>query len=210
MKIFLLILIFAVNSIGYSQSFNTKNSTGLNSKKYLSQLTDQVFLSYTYIRNLGEFGNAYKYGSGIYLNYGKYFPNSWLVVGRVGFINQELREGVDTGYVDFKIYPVHIGGRYYVYKNIFMPYFSFMNGLNLITNNNHLQGGGEDQFLVRYAFQVGFGFDVKFARNFGVNFNINYNNSFYDDGELYTEDPVPPAMMTGFEYGAGISYDFGK
>ncbi|MDQ3020315.1 MAG: hypothetical protein M3R36_07065 [Bacteroidota bacterium] len=209
MKIFLLILIFAVNGISYSQSLNTKNSSNLNNKNYLNQLNSQVFLSYTYIRNLGQFGETYKYGSGIYLNYGKYFPNSWLAIARVGFINQELRSGVDSGgYTDFKIYPVHIGGRFYVYKNVVMPYFSFMNGLNLISTSNYLGDPKvKDQFLVRYAFQVGFGLDVKFAKSFGVNLNINYNNSFYDAGDLYTLEPIPSSMMTGFEYSAGISYD---
>ncbi|MBK8551608.1 MAG: hypothetical protein IPL53_11320 [Ignavibacteria bacterium] len=217
----IILLIFVVSTLcftqSYSQSLNTKTPASVGSKDYLKQLNNQVFLSYTYIRNLGNFGNTYKYGSGIYLNYGKYFPNSWLAVARVGFINQELRAGVDTGYTDFKVYPVHIGGRFYVYKNMFMPYFSFMNGLNLITNSNHFSPqsnettvGGEDQFLVRYAYQVGFGFDVKFTRQFGINLNINYNNSFYDDGDLYTENPTPSAMMTGFEYSAGISYDIGK
>lgn len=215
MKIILLILIFVVNILcftqSYSQSLNTKTPASIGSKDYLKQLNNQVFLSYTYIRNLGQFGTVYKYGSGFYLNYGKYFPNSWLAVGRVGFINEEMSSGADSGYTDFKVYPVHVGGRFYVYKNVFMPYFSFMNGLNLISASNHIPAAtGEDQFLVRYAFQVGFGFDVKFAKNFGINLNINYNNSFYDDGDLYTEEIVPSAMMTGFEYSGGISYGFGR
>lgn len=217
MKIILLILTFAVSGLSYSQSLNSGNSSGLknkdylkqmSNKDYLKQLDNQVFVSYNYIRNLGQFGDKYDYGSGVLLNYGKYFPNSWLAVLRIGYMTHELRAGVDSGYADFKVYPVHIGGRYYVYKNIVMPYFSFMNGLNLISNNNYLAGGQDDQFLIRYAFQVGFGFDVKFARNVGVNFNINYNNSFYQNGDSYINQPS--AMMTGFEYSGGVSYDFGR
>lgn len=210
MKIIILIFIFSISGLSYSQTLNINNSTGLNNKDYLKQLDNQVFVGYSYIRNLGNFGDTYKYGSGITLNYGKYFPNSWLAIVRVGIINHELRTGIDSGgYTDFKVYPVHIGGRFYVYKNVFMPYFSFMNGLNLVSTSNFLGNTDiEDQFLVRYAFQVGFGFDVKFARNFGVNLNINYNNSFYEDYDLYTNQNSK--MMTGFEYGAGVSYDFGR
>lgn len=210
MKKFLLIIFLAVSAAGFSQSLDLKSSTGINSKDYLRQLNNQVFITYNYIRNLGEFGNTYKYGSGILLNYGKYYPNNWLAVARVGFMSHELRDGVDSGgYSDFKVYPVHIGGRYYVYKNIVMPYFSFMNGLNLISTNNYLGDPAvEGQFLIRYAFQVGFGLDVKFARNFGMNLSMNYNNSFYQAGDSYIG--IPSAMMTGFEYAGGFSYDFGK
>lgn len=210
MKKFSLILILLTSGLCYSQSFNNKDFTAPNSKDYLRQLNNQVFVSYTYTRNLGNFGNVYEYGSGIYINYGKYFPNSWLAVGRTGFIAQELRSGIDSGaYSNFKVYPLHVGGRYYVYKNIVMPYFSFMNGLNLITTSNYLGDQTiDDQTLIRYAYQVGFGFDVKFARNFGVNFNVNYNNSFYKSSDSELE--IPSSMMTGFEYSGGLSYDFGN
>jgi hypothetical protein len=210
MKIILLIFIFAFSGLSYSQNFKPNNSNGLNNKDYLKKLDNQVFVSYSYIRNLGNFGDLYKSGSGITLNYGKYFPNSWLAVLRLGILNQELRTGIDSGgYTNFKVYPIHVGGRFYVYKNIFMPYFSFMNGLNLVSASNFLGDSSvDDQFLIRYALQVGFGFDVKFARNFGMNLSINYNNSFYQDDDIFTG--VSSKMMTGFEYVAGISYDFDK
>ena len=89
-----------------------------------------------------------------------------------------------------------------------MPYFSFMNGLNIISSSNYLGTPAQDeQTLIRYAFQVGFGFDVKFIRNFGANVNINYNNSFYYSSD--SEQTIPSKMMTGFEYSAGLSYEFG-
>lgn len=212
MKIFFIILFLAISGLSNSQSLKLSDSKGLKNfagnKDYLKQLDNQVFVSYTYIRNLGNFGDIYKYGSGVYLNYGKYFPNSWLAVGRVGFIANELRAGIDSGgYTNFTIYPIHVGGRYYVYKNIVMPYFSFMNGLNILSTSNYIGGSSEaDELLIRYAFQVGFGFDVKFARNFGANFNINYNNSFYYSSD--SEEIVPSYMMTGFEYSFGLAYDF--
>ncbi|MEO8210580.1 MAG: hypothetical protein ABI840_08455 [bacterium] len=210
MKIILLIFAFAISGLSYSQSLRPNSLADLNTKDYLKQLDNQVFVSYSYIRNLGNFGDVYKSGSGITLNYGKYFPNSWLAILRVGIINHELRTGIDSGgYTNFKVYPLHVGGRFYVYKNIVMPYFSFMNGLNLVSTSNFLGDKDvEDQFLVRYAFQVGFGFDVKFARNFGANLNINYNNSFYEDYDIFIQQNSK--MMTGFEYGAGLSYDLGK
>ncbi len=215
MKIILLLFIFAITGLSYSQSFSPKSSAEKNAPDYLKQLDNQAFVTYNYIRNLGNFGDLYKDGSGFTVNYGKYFPNSWLAVFQLGYIKQNVRGGVDSGaYSDFKVYPIHVGGRFYVYKNVFMPYFSFMNGINLVSTSGFLgkdslgNAAQPDQSLIRYAFQVGFGFDVKFARNFGINASINYNNSFYEDFDLYYDQNSK--MMTGFEYIGGLTYNFGK
>lgn len=217
MKIIFLILVLAVSGISFSQSLQP-NKLSEPKKNYRNQLDDQIFVTYNYIRNLGNFGDAYDYGSGATLNYAKHFPNSWLVVGSVGYIKQNLRAGVDSGaFNNFNVIPIHIGGRYYLSKKMFMPYFSFMNGINLISTSDYVGNGsnsdsqpaeGEDQSLIKYAFQVGFGFDVKFAKNFGVNMNINYNNSFYEDYDIYENQNSK--MMTGFEYVGGLFYSFGK
>lgn len=217
MKIFLIILIFSISGLGFTQSVQS-NKLSEPKKNYLDRLDDQVFVTYNYIRNLGNFGDAYDYGSGATINYAKHFPNSWLVIGSFGYIKQNKRAGVDSGaYNNFNVYPIHVGGRFYLAKKIFMPYFSFMNGINLISTSNYVGNGshtdshtaeGEDQSLIKYAYQVGFGFDVKFAKNFGINMNINYNNSFYEDYDVYEEQNS--RMMTGFEYVGGLFYSFGK
>lgn len=213
MKIILIILFLAISGLSQSQNLHLSlkepdisNQTGQN---YLQQINNQIFISYAYIYNPGNFGEVYKNGDAFYINYGMYFPNSWLAVARSGYIKHNIRSTVDSGgYNNFNIIPIHIGGRYYVYKNIVMPYFSFMNGINIISTSNYV---GPDnlpgQTLIRYAFQVGFGMDVKFARQFGINLNINFNNSFYEDYDLYQEQNSK--MMSGFEYGAGLTYDIG-
>ncbi|HQY51079.1 MAG TPA: hypothetical protein PLD63_01780 [Ignavibacteria bacterium] len=214
MKTILLFLILSISGLTYSQQSNTPKKLSdiskLNTDKKggYTQLNDQVFVSYSYIRNLGKFGDIYESSNGITLNYGKYFPNNWLVVLRTGYVSEKLREGIDSGgYSNFNVYPLHIGGRYYVYKNTIMPYFSFMNGLNFISTSNYLGDPEiEDQFLLRYAFQVGFGIDVKFTKNMGMNLNINFNNSFYKDDDIF--DQTNSQMMTGFEYNFGFMYDF--
>lgn len=214
MKTILLLLILAISGLTYSQqSFAPKKLSDINKKNIdnaggYTTLNNQVFVSYSYIRNLGNFGDLYESSNGITLNYGKYFPNNYLLVIRTGYISQKLREGIDSGgYSNFNVYPLHVGGRYYVYKNTIMPYFSFMNGLNFVSTSNFLGNTSvEDQFLIRYAYQVGFGFDVKFAKNFGVNLNINFNNSFYKDFDIF--DQSNSQMMTGFEYNFGFMYDF--
>ncbi len=210
MKILLLIIFIAVSGLSQSQSLKTIDKADLSSKDYLKQLDNQVFISYAYIYNPGNFGETYKNGDAFYINYGKYFPNNWLVVFRSGYIKHNIRSTVDSGgFKNFNIIPLHVGGRYYLYKNVIMPYFSFMNGINIISASDFVGNPEQgDQNKIKYAYQVGFGFDVKFARQFGINLNINFNNSFYEDYDLYEEQNSK--MMSGFEYGAGLIYNFGK
>ena len=90
MKTILLFLILAISGLTYSQqSFAPKKLSDIGKRDIdktggYTQLNDQVFVSYSYIRNLGNFGDLYESSNGITLNYGKYFPNNWLVVLRTG------------------------------------------------------------------------------------------------------------------------------
>ena len=224
MKINLLILVLSISltELSFSQSLtplklsdlkNNSNSFPVKitgSSDYKKELSDQIFITYNYIQNLGRFKDYYKDGTGFTINYGKYFPNSWLAVARTGYFKQNLREGVDSGgYKNFGVLPFHVGGRFYVYKNVFMPYFSFMNGINIISASDFVGNDSPgDKTEIRYAFQVGFGFDVKFTKNFGINASINYNNSFWEDYDIY--DQQNSEMMTGFEYVGGLTYNFNK
>lgn len=198
-----LICISATAAFAQSLPYIRLNET--DKKATVGKLSDQVSVSYDYIHNLGNFGDTYEPGTGVMFNYGFHIPESYLVVLRTGFYSHKLRDGADTGFASFKVIPLHVGGRYYLGRNVFMPYFSFMNGINFFMNSESVNGK-EDESLIRYAFQLGFGFDVRFSRNFGINLNINYNNSFYDAGDIYAGQES--AMTTGFEYAGGLTYFF--
>ncbi|HMQ67742.1 MAG TPA: hypothetical protein PKA90_02355 [Ignavibacteria bacterium] len=224
MKIILLIIVFclSITGLSFSQSLSPLKLSDNNKKTivnpvkeagsydYKKQLSDQIFVTYSSIQNLGNFKNYYSNGSGVMINYGMYFPNSWLAVVRTGYFNEPLKVGVDSGgFNNFNYIPIHFGGRFYVYKNVFMPYFSFMNGINIISASDFAgDSNHDDETTVKYAFQVGFGFDVKFTKNFGINASINFNNSFWEDA-----DPgigQEGKMMTGFEYSGGLVYNFNR
>ncbi len=226
MKIILLIIIlcFSITGLSHSQTLsplklsdnNKESLEPVNPVKkagisdYKKQLSDQIFVTYNYIQNLGNFKNYYSDGQGFMLNYGKQFPDSWLLVVRSGYFKQNFKVGVDSGgFNNFNYIPLHFGGRFYVYKNVFMPYFSFMNGINIISASEFVGDPNHaDESTVKYAYQVGFGFDVKFTKNFGINASINYNNSFWEDS-----DPgigQEGKMMTGFEYVGGLVYNFSR
>ncbi len=216
-KIIFTVLLLSFSTTVFSQSFRPDEVINLDKKSDSKGLYDQVFAGYSFIRNLGNFGDIYESGNSYNVSYGKFFPNSWLAIVKTGYIQQNARENIDSGsFENLNIIPIHVGGRYYFMKDVFMPYVSFMNGLNVISQSNFKEGSSsnsddsesskEDATIIRYAFQIGFGFDVKIARNFGVNLNIGYNNSFYQDYDIF--DQESSKMMTGFEYGANLSYYF--
>jgi hypothetical protein len=218
MKIIFIAFLLSCSTIAFSQSFRADEVTNMYNKTDLKGLYDQVFAGYSFVRNLGNFGDIYESGNSYNVSYGKFFPNSWLAIVKTGYIQQNARENIDSGsFASLSIIPIHVGGRYYFMKDVFMPYVSFMNGLNVISqsdfkevnsgvNEDDSNPSKEDATIIRYAFQIGFGFDVKIARNFGVNLNIGYNNSFYQDYDIF--DQESSKMMTGFEYGANLSYYF--
>ena len=96
------------------------------------------------------------------------------------------------------VIPLHIGGRYYFTDARFMPFVSFMNGLNLVFENTNLEGEKENRTLVKYAWQVGMGLTTNISENLNIDLSVNYNSHFY-----HTD-----AMMTAFEYTIGFGWGF--
>jgi hypothetical protein len=177
-------------------------------------LSDQLIIQGLYIRTLGNFNEVWSSGTGAYLNYGMYFPDHNTLNFQIGYINYSLRDGLDTeldtlGITDTKLFviPLLVGGKYFFTDSRFMPYFSFMNGINIINEtfgftietdakgNEIIQFENTgDQTLVRYAWQVGIGIMVNLVSSLNVDLAVKYNSHFY-----HTE-----SMNTGFEYGFGL------
>ncbi|MFC2094169.1 hypothetical protein ACFLSH_00940 [Bacteroidota bacterium] len=183
-------------------------------------LSDQIIVQGLYIRTLGNFNEVWSSGTGAYVNYGMYFPDHNTLNFQVGYINYSLRDGLETeldtmGITDTKLYviPIMIGGKYFFTDSRFMPYVSFMNGINIIqetfgfiaeedsTGNTSFDFENTgDETLVRYAFQVGFGIMINIVSSLNVDLAVKYNAHFYQH----------EAMNTGFEYGFGIAWSINK
>lgn len=153
-------------------------------------LSNRIMVEGIYKRNLGNFSEVWANAAGGYISYGIAFPDHNLLVLRTGFYSNNLKESVDYEDASSVVVPLHIGGRYYFIDDRFMPFFSFMNGLNLVFENTNLEGEQEDKTLVRYAWQVGAGLSINLFSNLIFDAGVNYNSHFYQ-----TE-----AMMTSFEY----------
>jgi opacity protein-like surface antigen len=163
-------------------------------------LKNRIILEGTYIRNLGNFGDVWSNSAGGYIGYSIAFPEHNLLMMRTGFISNTLKEEYknEENYKDATstIIPVEIGGRYYFIDNRFMPFFQFMNGLNIIFENTNLEGVKEDKTLVKYAWQLGIGITINLIDNLNVDLGANYQSNFYQHD----------AMNTGFEYAFGIGF----
>jgi hypothetical protein len=169
-------------------------------------LKNRILVEGFYIRNLGNFGNVWTNASGGYIGYSIAFPDHNLLMMRTGFINNKLDDDLKSQeaflYSDasLTIIPIEIGGRYYFIDDRFMPFFQFMNGLNLVFENTNLEGENEDKTMLKYAWQVGFGLTVNVISDLSLDISVNYQSNFYQHD----------AMNTGFEYAFGIGYPIGN
>ena len=179
-----LLIVFSTNL--YSQS-----------QKYLS---NRITVEGIYKRNLGNFSEVWSSASDGYIGYGIAFPEHNLLIIRSGVIVNNLKDGVDYKDASSTVIPIHIGGRYYFTDDRFMPFFTFMNGLNIVFENTNLEGVMEDRTLIKYAWEVGFGASVSVVSNLIFDFSVNYNSHFY----------TTEAMMTGFTYGFGLAWSLSK
>jgi hypothetical protein len=171
-----------------------------------SYLKNRILLEGLYIRNLGNFGDVWSNATGGYIGYSIAFPDHNLLMMRTGFINNKLKDDLNTqedlSYKDASLtmIPIEIGGRYYFINNMFMPFVQFMNGLNIVFENTNLEGQSEDKTMVKYAWQIGFGLTINIMDALSVDAGVNYQSNFYQHD----------AMNTGFEYAFGIGYALGN
>ena len=169
-------------------------------------LKNRILIEGLYIRNLGNFGDVWSNSTGGYIGYSIAFPDHNLLMMRTGFINNKLKDDLNTqedlsyGDASLTMIPIEIGGRYYFIDNMFMPFVQFMNGLNIVFENTNLEGEQEDKTLVKYAWQVGFGLTVNVISSLSIDVGVNYQSNFYEN----------EAMNTGFEYALGIGWALGN
>ena len=185
------ILIIIILTLGTFSHINAQSD---------SYLKNRIIVEGMYLRNLGNFSDVWANASGGYISYGIAFPEHNLLIFRLGYINNKLKDGVEYNDASLSIIPIEIGGRYYFTNNRFMPFVQFMNGLNLISENTNLEGEKKDETLVRYAWQVGFGLTTNIINILSFDLAVNYQSNFYQHD----------AMNTGFEYTVGIGIAIGN
>ena len=169
-------------------------------------LSDVITAQGIYIRSLGNFGKVWANATGGYVGYGIFFPNHNMLDFQVGYIKYKLSDDIENEVADFSVIPLLVGGRYFFIDDRFMPYISFMNGINIINQtvgfsvdeeeNIHFEEITDNARIVRYAFQVGMGIMINIVGNLNVDLAVKYNAHFYQH----------EAMNTGFEYGIGIAW----
>ncbi|MGB5848654.1 MAG: hypothetical protein WBH40_09220 [Ignavibacteriaceae bacterium] len=182
-------------------------------------LSDQIIVQGLYIRTLGNFNKVWSSGTGVYVNYGMFFPDHNTLNFQTGYIDYKLNDGLDSQDESLTVIPLLIGGKYFFSDSRFMPYISFMNGINilnqtvgfyveeifdeegnLIDEEIHIDDTKGDETLVRYAFQVGLGIMINIVSSLNLDLAVKYNSHFYQH----------EAMNTGFEYGFGIVWSLNK
>ena len=165
-----------------------------------SYLKNRIIVEGLYLRNLGNFSEVWADAFGGYITYGIAYPEHSFLMFRVGYINNKLKDGVEITDASLTIVPLEIGGRYYFTDTRLMPFFQFMNGINIVSEDTNLEGEKKEETLVRYAWQVGFGLTFNIVSFLSLDLSANYQSNFYQHD----------AMNTGFEYALGIGFAIGN
>ncbi len=213
MKKYTIIIIILFTSMLSAQVMQNNEPAALtpNGSQFLS---DQIIVQGLYIRTLGNFNKVWTSGSGGYVSYGMFFPDHNTLNFQIGYIDYELQEDLDSLNGSLYVIPLLIGGKYFFIDSRFMPYFSFMNGINIINQTISFEvevdeEGNEniliddtlgDETLVRYAWQVAMGIMINVVGGLNLDLAVKYNAHFYQH----------EAMNTGFEYGFGLVWSLNK
>lgn len=210
LKISFLILFTSLLSAQVLQNVEPAELTPIDSEF----LSDQIIVHGLYIRTLGNFNKVWTSGTGAYVSYGMFFPDHNTLNFQIGYIDYELQEDLDSLNGSLYVIPLLIGGKYFFIDSRFMPYFSFMNGINIINQTISFEveedaDGNEsiliddtlgDETLVRYAWQVAMGIMINVVGGLNLDLAVKYNAHFYQH----------EAMNTGFEYGFGLVWSLNK
>jgi opacity protein-like surface antigen len=218
MKIFTISFLILFASLLSAQVMQNEEPASLvpTESKFLS---DQIIVQGLYIRTLGNFNEVWSSGAGVYVNYGMFFPDHNTLNFQTGYIDYKLNDGLDSQDESLTVIPLLIGGKYFFTDSRFMPYVSFMNGINIINQTVgfyveeildedghvieeevHIEEITDNARIVRYAWQVGLGVMINIVSSLNVDLAVKYNSHFYQH----------EAMNTGFEYGFGIAWSINK
>jgi len=213
MKKYTIITLIFFTSLLSAQVMQNEEPVDLpsNDSKFLS---DQIIVQGLYIRTLGNFNKVWTSGSGGYVSYGIFFPDHNTLNFQIGYIDYKLQGDLDSLNGSLYVIPLLIGGKYFFIDSRFMPYFSFMNGINIINQtisfevevdeegneSIHIDDTLGDETLVRYAWQVAMGIMINVVGGLNLDLAVKYNAHFYQH----------EAMNTGFEYGFGLVWSLNK
>ncbi len=209
MKIFIISFLILFTSLLFAQVLQNEEPAAIPSDES-EYLSDVIIVQGLYIRSLGNFEKVWTNASGGYISYGMFFARHDMLNFQVGYLNYKLKDGLDYDDASLYVIPLLIGGRYLFIDSRFMPYISFMNGINIVNQTIefevevdeegnetiHIDDSSGNMTLVRYAFQVGFGIMINLVGSLNLDLAVKYNSNFY-----HTE-----AMNTGFEYGFGFAW----
>lgn len=163
-----------------------------------------VSLEGVYLRPLGLFGEEWKSGIGLYAGYALPLDLQTSLTMRTGFISLEHQQAFKT-HATFTIIPIHFGIRYLFLNNRMTPFVEVMNGINLIHETVDLTGRDNERYLIRYFWQAGTGMTIPLSDHLGLSLGARYNAAFYENDKVQYGERG--AMMTAFEYSAGINWD---
>ncbi len=203
MRLFIAICIVLVAASAYGQ-------TGVQQQDAVVAQNDRslksfVLLQGIYTRALGNLSTEFPSAAGGYIGYGIFYPDRYVLMLMAGYSSYRISDDVPAS-ADLSLSAFHLmaGPRYYFSTDGLMPYVYLNVGLNIVKERSTVSKLPERELIDRtsgqFAWQLGFGLMVVVVGDFGVSLDAKYNSHF-----LHHE-----AMMTGFEYGVGLTWNVGR
>lgn len=153
---------------------------------------------YATINSIGHFSEAWDNGNGFYLGYGNTHGH-WTLMFQTGYVSYNVNEETGyTGEADFTMFPLWIGGRYFILTENIRPFIMAFSGVNIVTEKHSFADENVDNSTSHFAFQIGLGVSVNLSRNLQVELLGKYNSHLFDPGAPYN--------ITGMEYGLGLNW----
>ncbi|MGB6032508.1 MAG: hypothetical protein WBG01_18565 [Bacteroidota bacterium] len=201
LSIVLLIILVSASAFGQSGAQQQDALAGENGRS----LNSFVLLQGIYTRALGNLSTEFPSAAGGYLGYGIFYPDRYVLMLMAGYSNYRVSDNVPAS-ADLSLSAFHMmaGPRYYFTTDGLMPYVYLNVGLNIVKERSTVSelpaGKLIDRTSGQFAWQIGFGLMLVVVGDFGVSLDAKYNSHF-----LHHE-----AMMTGFEYGVGLTWNVGR
>lgn len=98
------------------------------------------------------------------------------------------------------MFPIQVGGRYYILKGAIKPFVSAMTGINFIRYSYKFEDDQVDMKKTHMNFQIGLGVLFDITNNLETELSGMYNSHLIN--------PSIPYNLTGFEYGFGVNWLF--
>ena len=168
-------------------------------------LTAQNMKSYGviagHIYSIGDFEKNWSDGTSYYFSYDIIDSSNFALVFQTGFVAFNANRNTSySGDLIFRIFPIQIGIKYFLIRNIISPYILAYSGINILQRRITYKGKERKFTKPNLNFQYGVGAEIFALKNVAFDFRTTYNAHIFNS--------TIPYNITGLEINLGVNFFF--